>query len=223
MEVISLSMNLMPTTDVLFYPFHLCHERTLHQLLSLSSRVHFRDYMAIQLSPLCGTTAYPDRMGDTFPDLLSSGRLVQGYDVSGPLSDETTRAVDRDLADSLWRDEFHRALAHDQRFQRGLFDMTGDEPSVRRLNDDRWRTRTVTVATLRELSRSRLTGASADWFDYGLALLKTSAALLYTVRLAAEHHFAVATDSPAHFALLAHIAKRDSIRFANTLIARTGY
>jgi hypothetical protein len=216
-------MNLRPPSDVLFYPFHLCHERTLHQLLLLFSRVHFRDYMAIQLSPLCGTTAYPDRMGDTFPELLSSGRLVQGYHVSGPLSGDTASAVDRDLSDPLWRAEFHRALAHDQRFQRGLFGVTSDDPSVPRLSDDRWRTRTLTVAALRELSRSRLTDASADWFDYGMALLKTSAALVYTVQIATEHHLAVATDSPAHFALLAHITKRDGVRVDNTLIARTGY
>lgn len=216
-------MNLMPTTDVLFYPFHLCHERTLRQLLAVSSRVHFRDYMAIQLSPLCGTTASPDRMGETFPELLSSGRLVQGYNVSGRLSPEMTIAVDRDLSDSTWRGQFHIALANDHRFQRGLFGLSVTESSVRRLSDESWRSRTFTVAGLRALSQTHPAEAVEEVFDYGFALLKTSAALVYTVQLATEHHLAVATDSPAHFALLAHISKRDGARLHNRLIERTGY
>jgi hypothetical protein len=210
-------------TDVLFYPFHLCHERTLRQLLAVSPRVHFRDYMALQLSPFCGTTAYPDRMGDTFPELLSSGRLVQGYHVSGRLSPEVAMAVDRDLADSRWRDQFHTALEQDHRFQRGLFGIPVNDSSLRRLTDKTWRRETFTVAGLCELSRTGLLKDSIEQFDYGLALLKSSAALVYTVQLATEHQLAVATDSPAHFALLVHTAQRDGVRLHNQLIARTGY
>ncbi|MBS0154216.1 MAG: hypothetical protein JSS38_06470, partial [Nitrospira sp.] len=96
----------MTRSGVLFYPFHLCHERTLQWLLERYEQVHFRDYMAIQVSPFCGTTAFPERMGDAFPDLLASKRLVQGYNVSGPLTPDTCIAVDRDLTDSTWRGLF---------------------------------------------------------------------------------------------------------------------
>src|SRR5215204_475370 len=102
-------MNRLANCEVLFYPFHLCHERTLSRLLGEFRRVHFRDYMAIQLSPFAGTTAYSDRMGDTYPDLLAEGRLMQGYSVSGPLSPQSISAVDRDLADPIWRGLFHTA------------------------------------------------------------------------------------------------------------------
>ncbi len=117
-------MNPTPTTDTLFYPFHLCHEETLQRLLARFHRVHFRDYMAIQLSPFSGTTAYADRMGGTFPELVTTGRLVQGHNVSGPLSDASRIFIDRDLADNRWRTLFHTAIREDRRFQRGLFDPT---------------------------------------------------------------------------------------------------
>jgi hypothetical protein len=209
----------MALTNALFYPFHLCHERTLHQLLANFSQVHFRDYMAIQVSPFFGTTAYPDRMGDTYPDLCAQGRLVQGYPVSGALSEETIAAVNRDLSDSPWRDLFHNALLHNHRFQKGLF---APLPWASFL-DERMRTHPFTHAEIRNMSRVRQTGKDADAFDYGLALLKTSAALVYTVQLAAEHRLAVATDSPAHFALLARTAERDRVTLENFFIERPGY
>ena len=99
-----------PTADALFYPFHLCHAETLHRLLARFYRVHFRDYMALQLTPFSGTTAYADRMGGTFPDLMAAGRIVQGYAVSGPLTEASRLALDHDLADALWRHRFHRLL-----------------------------------------------------------------------------------------------------------------
>lgn len=217
-------MNLMPTTDVLFYPFHLCHERTLHRLLATFSRVHFRDYMALQVSPFFGTTAYPDRMGDTYPGLLSEGRLVQGYRVSGTLSGQIAADVDRDFSDAAWRARFHAALNGDHRFHIGLF---GTPPGASHpgalLTDDRFKTRPFTVAQIRRSSlvpdRERDTAA----FDYGLALLKTAAALVYTVHLAGEHALAAATDSPVHFALLDRSIRRDGVRLENYLIERTGY
>ncbi|MCZ6798878.1 MAG: hypothetical protein O7F12_00165, partial [Nitrospirae bacterium] len=69
--------------NALFYPFHLCHEQTLHILLVDFEHIHFRDFMALQLTPLMGTTAFPDRMGDYYPNLLKKGRLIQGHSVSG--------------------------------------------------------------------------------------------------------------------------------------------
>ncbi len=72
--------------DALYYPFHLCHEQTLHQILKDYSPVHFLDFMALQFTPFMGATGFPDRMGDYYPELLESGRIIQGHDVSGPLS-----------------------------------------------------------------------------------------------------------------------------------------
>jgi hypothetical protein len=218
----------MSRTGVLFYPFHLCHERTLHWLLERYEQVHFRDYMAIQVSPFCGTTAYPERMGDSFPDLLTNGRLVQGYNVSGSLDQGTSAAVDRDLTDPVWRALFHKALVENRRFQRGLFDgadITGrdkngaDEPAlITRLKDVSFETTPFSVASIRDLSRRRLTGRDADLFDYGLALLKTSTSLVYTIQLATAQHLAVATDSRAHFTLLARLLERTGVTTANIAV-----
>lgn len=51
----------------LYYPFHLCHEKTPHRLLADFEQVHFRDFLALQLTSMVGTTAFPDRMGDSYP------------------------------------------------------------------------------------------------------------------------------------------------------------
>lgn len=108
--------------DALYYPFHLCSEDTLMELLHRFRTVHFRDYMALQLTPFLGTTAFQDRMGDSFPQLVAEGRLVQGYPTSGPLDDDMEHAVDQDLADPVWRNLFHHSFREYRRFQRGLFD-----------------------------------------------------------------------------------------------------
>jgi len=218
----------MTRSGVLFYPFHLCHERTLQRLLERYQQVHFRDYMAIQVSPFCGTTAFPERMGDAFPDLLASQRLVQGYNVSGPLTPDTCLAVDCDLTDSTWRGLFHRALVENRRFQRGLFDGTditgrhhdgqAEQPLMGRLKDVSFETTPFTVAGIRQLSRRRLIGRDADLFDYGLALLKTSASLVYTIQLATAEQLAVATDSRAHFTLLTRLIERLGCTIENELV-----
>lgn len=197
-------------------------------MLERYEQVHFRDYMAIQLSPLCGTTAFPERMGDSFPDLLTSKRLVQGYNISGPLNPDACAAVDRDLSDSTWRALFHRALVENRRFQRGLFDgadITGHgkdgivEPALTvRLKDVSFETAPFTVAGIRELSRRRPIGNEADLFDYGLALLKTSASLVYTIQLAIAEQLAVATDSRAHFTLLTRLVERTGATVENQLV-----
>ena len=107
--------------NALYYPFHLCHERTLQRLLVDCQIVHFRDFMALQLTPMMGTTAFPDRMGDYHPELLKVGRIVQGHDVSGAMAPETVYAVNRDLADAQWRKYFQDFILNDRRFQRGLW------------------------------------------------------------------------------------------------------
>ena len=155
-----------PTRNVLYYPFHLCHERTLQRLLEEYGSIHFRDYMALQLTRMSGTTAYADRMGDRHEDLVKSGRIVQGHSVSGPLDENMTALVNRDLADAIWRAQFHDALVNDRRFQRGLFELThgvriGDTlvpgPAAwLRLIEDQRRFTACSVDRLQRLTRTRL-------------------------------------------------------------------
>ena len=226
-------MNPTPHTDTLFYPFHLCHEETLQRLLARFHRVHFRDYMALQLSPFSGTTAFADRMGGTFPELVTAGRLVQGHNVSGPLRDTSRISIDRDLADGRWRRLFHEAIREDRRFQRGLFDPTHamtigrdtvpGPAALLRLMDEKFLLQPFTVRAVEQLSRERLSGDDAFCFEYGLALVKTAAAQYYTIQLAHTIDVTTATDSPAHFQLFSHALEREHERLPNHLVIRTGY
>ena len=220
-------------TDALFYPFHLCHAETLTRLLSRFQRIHFRDYMAIRLTSFSGTTAYEDRMGGFFPELIASGRLIQGYNVSGPLTDETRNAIDRDLADDDWRSLFHQAIKEDRRFQRGLFDPTHSmiigldvvpgPAALLRLMSDEFLHHPFTVTEVQELSTGRLSGDAAYRFEYGLALIKTAAALRYTIALSNTHNLTAATDSSAHCLLLSRTLAREGRTLSNHLVIRTGY
>ncbi|MCC6141906.1 MAG: hypothetical protein IT389_14965 [Nitrospira sp.] len=228
-----MSMNPTQTTDTLFYPFHLCHEETLRRLLARFHRVHFRDYMAIQLSPFSGTTAFADRMGGTFPDLVAAGRIVQGHHVSGPLTGTGRASVDRDLADQQWRRLFHEALRENRRFQRGLFDpahamtvgrdvVPGPAALLRLMRED-FLHEPFTMEAIQQLSRQGLTGNDAYRFEYGLALVKTAAAQHYTIQLAHRLRIAPATDSSAHFQLFGRALEREQERLPNHLVIRTGY
>ena len=201
----------------LFYPFHLCHEDTLVKLLLRFATVHFRDFMALQLTPMVGMTAYVDRMGDSFPELLASGRLVQGYDVSGPLSPEVVAAIDRDLRDPAWRQLFERSLRVNRRFQQGLFGAQYSFPAT----IIPWDTIPFSIGQIKEPC-AQLTSDEFN-LEYGLALVKTSASLVYTYRLALTHGLQVATDSPAHFELFEESRMRENISLANHLIVRKGY
>lgn len=219
-----LSTQTLPR-QALYYPFHLCHERTLARLLQDYASVHFRDYMALQLTPMSGTTAYQDRMGQYFPDLVQTGRIVQGYPVSGPLDAEMAAAIDRDLADQVWRARFHADLRNDRRFQRGLFDLShrftignstvpGPQALLRLLEEAHLQ-RTYTVAYIQTLSHDSSSPDTAYEYEYGLALIKTSAALVYTIRLCHQHGLDAVTDSEAHFRLLAQSCVRDTIALQN--------
>ncbi len=214
-------MTASSTRPALFHPFHLCSPDTLERLLSLYSSVHFRDYMALRLTPLMGTTAYQDRMGDDHPALVTSGRIVQGYQVSGPLDHAATAEIDRDLADPQWRALFHNSFCEDRRFQRGLFDLThamqiggtlvpGPAALLRLLEEER-ATTDYSVALVRELAKPRVTLDEAYRFEYGLALLKTAAAQTYTIRLAQAHHLIPVTDSNSHHLLLSRNLTRERI------------
>ena len=226
-------MNRPPAPHALFYPFHLCHPETLARLLTRFATVHFRDFMALQLTPMSGMTAFQERMGMGFPDLIESRRLVQGYDVSGPLPSAVAVAIDRDLYDPLWRARFHTALRLDRRLQRGLFEPShslriGDSlvpgpAALLRLMDDSFRQQAYDLGRVRALSKSGVTLEEGYHFEYGLALVKTSASLVYTQTLALAHQLQPVTDSPAHFALYAQSCIRENWPRINHLLIRVGY
>jgi hypothetical protein len=226
-------MNRPRPPHALFYPFHLCHPDTLARLLTRFTTVHFRDFMAMQLTPMSGMTAFQDRMGMNFPGLIESGRLVQGYDVSGPLPPTVAATIDRDLHDPLWRARFHTALRWDRRLQRGLFEPShslriGDSlvpgpAALLRLMDDSFRKYPFDLDQVRTLSKRCLTLEEGYHFEYGLALVKTSASLVYTQTLALAHQLQPVTDSPAHFSLFAQSCARESWPRANHLLLRAGY
>ena len=226
-------MNRLRAPHALFYPFHLCHPETLARLLTRFITVHFRDFMALQLTPMSGMTAFQDRMGMNFPGLIASGRLVQGYDVSGLLPPSVAAAVDRDLRDPLWRARFHTALRLDRRFQRGLFEPShslriGDglvpgPAALLRLMDDSFRQCPLDLDRVRILSKGRLTLEEGYLFEYGLALVKTSASLVYTQTLSLAHQIQPVTDSPAHFSLYVQSCARENWPSTNYLLLRAGY
>lgn len=214
-------MTSSATRNALFHPFHLCSPETLERLLSQYDSIHFRDYMALRLTALMGTTAYQDRMGDDHQALVTSGRIVQGYQVSGPLDAAAIAEVDRDLADPSWRDLFHAGLREDRRFQRGLFDLThamqiggmlvpGPAALLRLLEPERG-TNHCTVAQVQALAKPGLSLDEAYRFEYGLALLKTAAAQVYTIRLARAHNLIPVTDSHTHHSLLSRSVTRERI------------
>jgi hypothetical protein len=219
--------------SALYYPFHLCHEQTLTRLLHDYSSVHFRDYMALQLTKMSGTTAYADRMGDRHADLVKSGRIVQGYSVSGPLDQKMTAAVNRDLADATWREQFHQALTNDRRFQRGLFELThgmliggalvAGPAAWLRLIEKQRQVQPYSIEMLQRLSGGRLDLNDGYDYEYAFALVKTSAALHYTVRLAIHHDLEAITDSKAHYDLLERMRTRDGLTLQHRWIVREGY
>ena len=221
------------TRHALYYPFHLCHEQTLMRLLEHYRAVHFRDYMALQLTPMSGTTAYQDRMGQYHPALVESGQIVQGYSVSGPLDADTVSAVNADLANATWRGIFHHGLKNDRRFQRGLFDLShsfavggstvpGPAALLRLLEEQRM-AQACSVEHVQALSGRRLLPDEDYDLEYALALVKTSAALVYTIRLCRQHKLEAVTDSEVHFHLLERTCSRDGLSLENRLVIREGY
>ncbi len=226
-------MTPYPERRALYYPFHLCHAQTLRRLLEEYDSVHFRDYMALQVTAMSGTTACPDRMGDAYPDLVTSGRIVQGYSVSGAMDAAMITAIDRDLSDGAWRAEFHRALSADRRFQRGLFDLShgvaiGNSlvpgpAALLRLIDESRPSRPYSVQSLKELSGRRISPEEGYDYEYTLALVKTASALFHTVRLCLDHGLEAVTDSEAHYRLLKQTRGRDRLPLSHRWLVREGY
>ena len=199
----------------LYYPFHLCPQESLEHFLSRYDTVHFRDYMALQLTPTSGTMAHPDRMGDTHADLLERGRIVQGHNVSGPLSPEMDRRIDRDLKDHEWREIFHFAVRNDIRFQRGLAEPgAAFDPWM----PERWTHWHTTLADIRQMSCLKLDPERAVSLEYGLMLVKTSVSLWHTIQLCQRHGMDAITDSGRHDQLLQRIMKRDRMPLPTYLL-----
>ena len=217
----------------LYYPFHLCHERTLHRLLQDHDIIHFRNFMALQLTPMVGITAFPDQMGQYHPELLKAGRIVQGHNVSGSMPTQIHEAVNRDLSDQFWRCLFHEVFLNDYRFQRGLFHESYLPPSKQAKTDNTrifshfsesdWITKPFQVETVKTISDWPLIKNNEQMFEYGWALIKTSAALVYTIRLCQTLRVEAATDSISHYKLLERTCERDSIKLTNFSIKREGY
>src|SRR5678816_41314 len=226
-------MNRPRAPHALFYPFHLCHPDTMARLLTRFASVHFRDFMALRLTPMSGMTAFHERMGSSFPDLIEAGRLVQGYDVSGPIPSAVAAVINRDLQDPLWRRLFHTALCQDRRFQRGLFEPShslriGDRlvpgpAALLRLLDNSFEQQAYDLDLVRAFAKTGVTLADGYYFEYGLALVKTSASLVYTQTLALAHQIQPATDSRAHRALYGQSCFRENCPRVNPLLIRTGY
>ncbi len=203
-----------------YYPFHLCSRESLEHLLSRYARVHFRDYMALQLTPMSGTMAFPDRMSDHSPDLYAQGRIVQGHNVSGPVSAEIGERIDRDLEDRDWRTIFHSALRDEPRFRRGFAARGEDAAQLVSWLDEQWVACPMSLAEVRRMSCLKLEPARALASEYGMMLVKTSAALWYTIELCQRLALEAATDSSAHDRLLTRILTRDRLELATYLWRR---
>jgi hypothetical protein len=217
----------------LYYPFHLCHDRTIERLLTTYQTVNFRDFMALQLTPMMGTTAFPDRMGDYHPELLKTGRIVQGHNLSGSIKPEIVAAVNRDLADNQWRHFFQESLLNDRRFQRGLFADPQDsktqspeaqhDPEWYQFQGMEWADTPFQVETVQTLSRHRLQGKEAAYLEYGWAMIKTAVSLIYTIQLCHRLNLVAATDSASHHRLLAQTCAREQIELENSCVKGEGY
>jgi hypothetical protein len=124
-------------------------------------------------------------------------------------------------------------LRNDRRFQRGLFDLShsfavagsavpGPAALLRLLEEGR-ATQACAVELVRMLSRPQPAVDDGYVYEYALALVKTSAALVYTVRLCRQHKLDAVTDSEVHFRLLEQTCSRDGMSLENRLFAREGY
>ena len=74
------------------------------------------------------------------------------------------------------------------------------------------------VALVQRLAKPTLTLDEAYQFEYGLALLKTAAAQVYTIRLSRAHNLVPVTDSHTHHVLLSQTLAREGIDLAHESI-----
>ena len=156
-----------------------------------------------------------------------------GHNVSGPLAPDMVLDINRDLADPQWRSSFQKFILNDSRFQHGLFADSQEgisehsgyppKPEWLQFRDIEWATRSIDVETTQALSRQRLHGTDAAQFEYGWALIKTAASLIYTIQITQQRNLVAVTDSSAHHHLLAWTCERDGITLKNICVKREGY
>ena len=153
--------------------------------------------MALQLSPLAGTIAFSDRMGDAHPDLVKAGRIIQGHSVSGPLSSDTENAINRDLSRSNLAIGFSRS--HTERSSSStksceLFSRCprkqywSQQILMRYLTYKRqeWESTIFDVERVKTLSGKLLFDDEKILYDYGMALIEN-------ISFAAIHHPALSS------------------------------
>ncbi len=189
--------------------------------------------MAIQLSPFVGSLAVSDRMGDEYTELLASGRIVQGHSVSGALSEDMVTLVNQDLKDSYWRTSFHEALKSNHQFQRGLVTFAQDSQgrstgpadpgALLMLQQPEWGLADFNVDKVKNLSGKRLSQEENHHYEYGFALIKTSASLLFTIQLCQRMNLVAVTDSASHHQLLERTCHRGNMVLTNDCVERQGY
>jgi hypothetical protein len=110
-----------------------------------------------------------------------------------------------------------------RRFARTAASLVPGPAALLRLMDDSLRQQTYGLDQVRELSKRKLTLEEGYHYEYGLALVKTSASLVYTQTLSEEHQLQPVTDSPAHFALYTQSSLREHWPRNTHLLIRTGY
>jgi hypothetical protein len=89
--------------------------------------------------------------------------------------------------------------------------------------DDSYRQQAYDLARVRTLSKRSATLEEGYHYEYGLALVNTSASLVYTQTLTRAHKLQPVTDSPAHFSLYAQSSVRENWPRINHLLIRVGY
>ena len=121
----------------------------------------------------------------------------------------------------------------DRRFQRGLFNLThgvrigpatvpGPAALLRLVEASRQHCPS-SLRELQRLSERQLSLEEGYDYEYALALVKTSAALVYTIRLSVNYGLIAVTDSEAHFRLIERTCVRDQISINNRWIAGEMY
>jgi hypothetical protein len=86
-----------------------------------------------------------------------------------------------------------------------------------------WAKAPFQVETVQALSQHRLKGEEIAHFEYGWALIKTAASLIYTIQLCHQLNVSAVTDSSSHYHLLAHTCEREQISLIHTCVKREGY
>jgi hypothetical protein len=79
-----------------------------------------------------------------------------------------------------------------------------------------------TLEGIRRLSKLHTSRSESYQFEYGMALVKTSAAGVWTGRLAQRLSVSVATDSPGHYDLLQRSLHRERIMLVNYFLTKDG-